>query len=93
MFDGHCGEGAARYACNYLWDNIKSTKGFYSDNPKEIMEAIRNGFIKAQEKILGKLPFLLYRPGADPGGGLRGLETPPLQTGSYSKVSASNNYL
>ena len=37
------------------------------------------------------LIVVLYT-GADPGGGLWGLETPPLQVGSYSKTSASNNY-
>ena len=29
VFDGHCGEGAARYTHDNLWDNIKNTKGFF----------------------------------------------------------------
>ena len=63
VFDGHGGWGAAFYACYNLWDNIKSIKGFYSDEPEEIMEAIKEGFKKTQEEMFGKSPFCqLYTP-------------------------------
>ena len=58
VFDGHCGEGAASYACHNLWDNIKNTKEFDSDKPEKIMDAIKEGFKKTQEDMLGKSPFL-----------------------------------
>ena len=60
VFDGHCGAGAARYARDNLWDNIKTTEGFYSDDPQTIKEAIIGGFAKTQDKMLSKPPFLIH---------------------------------
>ena len=59
-FDGHCGKGAAWYAHDHLWANIKNSEGFHSDKPHETMEAIKRGFVQTQEDMLGKPPFLLY---------------------------------
>ena len=60
VFDGHCGDGAAKYARANLWDNIKTTYGFYSDDPQTIKEAIIGGFAKTQENMLSKPPFFLH---------------------------------
>ena len=58
VFDGHCGYGAALYAYNNLWDNIKNTEGFYSNDDEKIKEAILEGFVKTQEDMFSKSPFL-----------------------------------
>ena len=49
--DGHCGYGAALYAYDNLWDNIKRTEGFYSHEEEKIKEAIMRGFAKTQEDM------------------------------------------
>ena len=49
VFDGHCGTGAAWYAHDYLWDNIKISEGFDSDKPHETMEAIK---LKLSTKLI-----------------------------------------
>ena len=60
VLDGHGGKEAVIYARDNLWDNIKSAEGFYSDKPEEIVEAIKAGFKRTQDNMLGKPPFLLY---------------------------------
>ena len=54
VFDGHSGWRAARYASDYLWENIISTEGFYSDKIEDIIKAIKGGFMKTQANMLGK---------------------------------------
>jgi len=46
VFDGHGGKEAAIYARDNLFDNLKSQPGFFDDNPENVKEAIRQGFIK-----------------------------------------------
>ena len=56
VFHGYCGVGAALYAYNNLWDNIKRTEGFYSHNEEKIKEVILRGVFKTQEDMYCKSP-------------------------------------
>ena len=58
VFDGYCGVGAALYAYNNLWDNIKRYEGFYSHDEENIKEAILGGFFKTQGDMYRKSPCL-----------------------------------
>ena len=63
VFDGHGGKEAAQYAFENLWENIKSSEGFDSDEPKKVIQAIKAGFVKTHEdmwKVSSKPLFLLY---------------------------------
>ena len=51
VFDGHGGIEAAKYAKETLWENIKGSKGFGSDYPTEMMDAITEGFRKTQKNM------------------------------------------
>ena len=69
VFHGHCGVGAALYAYNNLWDNIKRTEGFYCHDEEKIKEAILRGFFKTQEDMYRKSPSrgspCLHQAGTD----------------------------
>ena len=54
VLDGHCGRGAASYVLDNLWENIVSMKGFHSDDIEEVKKAIKHGFMKTQDDMLGK---------------------------------------
>ena len=58
VLDGHGGQEAVIYVRDNLWNNIRSAKGFYSDKPEEVVEAIKAGFKSTQDDMLGKPPFL-----------------------------------
>ena len=58
VFVGYHGFGAAIYAYNNLWDNIKRTEGFYSHEEEKIKEAIRGGFCTTQGDMYRKSPCL-----------------------------------
>ena len=65
VFDGHGGIEAAKHAQENLWESIKRSEGFGSDDPHDMVDAIRDGFKKTQEdmwKVSRKSPFLLYKP-------------------------------
>nr|CAD7396616.1 unnamed protein product [Timema cristinae] len=46
IFDGHGGAEAALFAKNYLMERIVTNKLFWSDDDKDILKAIRDGFIQ-----------------------------------------------
>ena len=57
VFDGHGGKEAASFAYQNLWKNIKTTKGFESEDPVEVEAAIKQAFIEthlSMEKEIGR---------------------------------------
>lgn len=51
VFDGHGGDEAASYACCNLWNIIRRTEEFDSDNPIKVTGAITKGFIRTNENM------------------------------------------
>lgn len=51
VFDGHGGSHAATFARDYLWEAIKRQKGFCSDSPSSVVDAIRKGFAETQDAM------------------------------------------
>lgn len=63
VFDGHGGRQAAVFARNYLWENIKMQRGFFSGDPPKVMAAIRKGFHVTQaamEEVRSMYKCLVY---------------------------------
>lgn len=59
IFDGHGGADAAKYAKAHLHKNITGHILFWSSDPKDILKAIEEGFLKTHQdmwKELGELP-------------------------------------
>lgn len=51
VFDGHGGDEAATYASCNLWNSIKLTEQFNSDDPIKVAGAITRGFMHTNEKM------------------------------------------
>lgn len=51
VFDGHGGKEAAKFARDNLWQAIKNSDGFYSDDPVKVARAIADGFVHTHEEM------------------------------------------
>ncbi|XP_071478018.1 protein phosphatase 1D-like [Diadema antillarum] len=56
VFDGHGGREAAVYARDHLWQNIKQQEGFFSREPDQVMDAIKEGFRETQDGMWKERP-------------------------------------
>ena len=59
VFDGHGGKEAAKFARDNLWEAIKDSEGYDSNDPENVAQAITAGFIQTHEdmwKVRGE-PF------------------------------------
>lgn len=53
VFDGHGGPDAAKYAKQYLLDEVTNNRNFWSDDDDCVQQAIRDGFL-ACHKLMWK---------------------------------------
>ena len=51
VFDGHGGKEAAKFARDNLWQAIKDSDGFDSDDPVKVAKAIAAGFLQTHEEM------------------------------------------
>lgn len=57
IFDGHGGADAAKFTKANLHKNVTENILFWSDDPKDVQQSIREGFLKTHEdmwKVIGK---------------------------------------
>ena len=51
VFDGHGGVEAAQFAKEHLLNEIRKTKGFWSDDDDQVLKAIKSAFITTHKMM------------------------------------------
>lgn len=56
IFDGHGGKNAAHFARDHLLENIKTQKGFFSNDSEVVKKAISDAFVATHYAMWNELP-------------------------------------
>lgn len=56
IYDGHGGKEAAHYARDYLLENIKKNRGFFSTDVEIVKRSISEGFLATHQAMWNRLP-------------------------------------